>query len=1002
MKITICLLRPIAGFVFMLHASITLAVPYELSLAWEGGSNDPTYDSTRYEHILVSDVPYLFQNIDFRDTDLLGLAYPHWNSLSLENGTAYTQPTLRLRTLDLTCADASSCGGLDAKTFSITLETLSISDLTLESSAVKFRFFGSNNRLILNDATLKLDYIPEFSSQAPLSIEFAGGESTIDRWNQRVKSQDTNIGAPTTITVASGAVGRFLNAGNPTNIDDPANALRLSGPSTIDVDGGTLIFEESFFRQENGTTNIRNGGQLDIKTSGTSVYLDNVNVTDGSTITVAAPNSFQARKLNLTDSTLEASSGTLTVRDVEVAGNASFVGTAGGARLDFETFTAFDSAPTFINLNSIANMNISGLVSESNTFFNVNNSYISILNAPVINGSTFNLSGNSALRLFGSNDSMSGNFNFAADSALVVGELSALRLSPLVNLNFSAGSKLIVNGSLTGSDDLGDANLIIEDASEKPRASASLSPGINSGADRFGQIATNGDIQFRGAIDINNPALVNTGLFDGAIYLADVGVSAGIVSNDELIYNSGTVDLSLLKHVYVRASGNSDANDFVGKEFTIIRSLDAASTGGIFYNGQSVDIVEDPSMPALVDFTVVDSRTNGKDDLTLVANVSVNNLQTHSGVSTENHNGVSNLLINSANTGNASTTNSLNTLTNAQVASHIDTIHPEPYSSYMTISLEHSDMTINTVLGHASAIGYIGTGQSNEAHDKITHKRSWLDANYAAGDVEGDAGLGDFNYSLSSITVGQDIIATPEQTLGLYFSYGTQEMDEHDRAIETFRGDVYHFGAYLNRSDIAGWALSGVLGYAYGDNESKRQVVLGNTLATPSADYDSHSAYAGIRSSTTGYKNKWVTLSPELGLSYIYYARDKFKESGDPNLSLILDSASTEAIVASAGLNARFASFSKKMSVYPLAFIRYEHDFYANANSEHEIDAAIAAHPDYKQSFVGQNRGADILTTGLGIGSDVSSALQVNSGFIYSKSNNGNEWGAGFNLEYHW
>jgi len=86
-------LEPIAGFVFMLEASVTLAAPYELSTAWVGGSNDPAYDSTRYQHTVVSDVPYLFQNIDFRDTDFLGLAYPHWNSLSLENGTAYTQPT---------------------------------------------------------------------------------------------------------------------------------------------------------------------------------------------------------------------------------------------------------------------------------------------------------------------------------------------------------------------------------------------------------------------------------------------------------------------------------------------------------------------------------------------------------------------------------------------------------------------------------------------------------------------------------------------------------------------------------------------------------------------------------------------------------------------------------------------------------------------------------------------------------------------------------------------
>jgi hypothetical protein len=33
------------------------------------------------------------------------------------------------------------------------------------------------------------------------------------------------------------------------------------------------------------------------------------------------------------------------------------------------------------------------------------------------------------------------------------------------------------------------------------------------------------------------------------------------------------------------------------------------------------------------------------------------------------------------------------------------------------------------------------------------------------------------------------------------------------------------------------------------------------------------------------------------------------------------------------------------MSIYPFAFSRYEHDFYANDNNEHEIDAALVAHP---------------------------------------------------------
>ena len=239
-------------------------------------------------------------------------------------------------------------------------------------------------------------------------------------------------------------------------------------------------------------------------------------------------------------------------------------------------------------------------------------------------------------------------------------------------------------------------------------------------------------------------------------------------------------------------------------------------------------------------------------------------------------------------------------------------------------------------------------------------------------------------------------------TLGAYFSFGTQKMNEHDSATQGFSSETYHFGLYLNQVNIGAWDLRGVLGYAFSDHESKRQVNLSTSSTIASADFNSHSAYAGVKGTITGYENNWVTLAPELGLSYIYYLQEAIKESGDANLSLSIDSTEAHAVVASAGLNARFASLSDTMSIYPFAFSRFEHDFYANDNNEHEIDAALVAHPDFKQSFVGQNRGENAMVLGVGLGSVLSSALQINGGFDYSVSNHGSEWGAGFNLEYYW
>ncbi len=407
-------------------------------------------------------------------------------------------------------------------------------------------------------------------------------------------------------------------------------------------------------------------------------------------------------------------------------------------------------------------------------------------------------------------------------------------------------------------------------------------------------------------------------------------------------------------------------------------------------------------MPALLTTTQVATPSADNKVSYKLAVQPVASLTTHPTITSSNQLSTLNLLINSHNTGNSQTQSALNTITNSQLGAHTESFHPEPYSSYMTISLEHSDMVMNTVLNHTSSNGHVSTGHTSEVEEKKTNKSFWMEVSYNEGEVYGKGDLGDFDYSLSSLTVGQDLTASADRSLGMYFSFGTQKMDEHDKATQNFDGSMYHLGMYLKQADIGGWDLGSVLGYAYGDNNSKRSVFLASQSETPSADYDSHSAYIGIKGSVTGYQNDWMTLSPEFGFNYIYYKQESFEESGDSNLSLKVDSADAQAVIASAGLNARFASLSDSMIISPLAFVRYEHDFYANENNEHEIDAALVAHPEYKQTFVGQNRGEHAILLGLGLSSDISSVLQVNGGFVYSESSHGNEWGAGLNFKYLW
>ena len=507
-----------------------------------------------------------------------------------------------------------------------------------------------------------------------------------------------------------------------------------------------------------------------------------------------------------------------------------------------------------------------------------------------------------------------------------------------------------------------------------------LSPGLS-----IGLIGIDGDVNV-GKDFFGN--LTNPGIFE-----MELDPTGSVERNDQLFIGgtlSGQGDVVVLHDT---TTGPATATDYDGKTFNLIQAGTLNPSGGI---NATLNLVEGGSIPALIDFSV--NQTPTIYQITGVQNV--NTLVTNPQTNTKNRTGSANLLVNATNSGNVAIANALNTLTNAQVAPNLDSIHAEPYSSYMTVSIEQTDMVMNTVQNRAVWGGVFSSGGSSEVTQPGTLRRTWMEGAYVDGDVDGDNDLGNFDYTLTGLTIGQDLVATQDRAFGIYLSFGKQDMDEHDRAVQDLDGDMYHLGLYLNQANIGGWDLRGVLGYAYGDHSSKRRVTLSGSSASPSADFNSYSVYGGLKGTITAYQNEWVTLSPELGLNYIYYEQESFKESGDPDLSLKVDSADTQAIIASAGLNARFASFSETISIYPVAFVRYEHDFYADDNNEHEIDAALVAHPDYKQTFVGQNRGENAIIMGLGLGSEVTSALQVKGGFMLAEDTHGSEWGAGLNLQY--
>jgi hypothetical protein len=411
-------------------------------------------------------------------------------------------------------------------------------------------------------------------------------------------------------------------------------------------------------------------------------------------------------------------------------------------------------------------------------------------------------------------------------------------------------------------------------------------------------------------------------------------------------------------------------------------------------DSDSVDFILGGSMPALLKATQV--KTPSADNLVSVKleTQALSSLTSHPTITTSNQQNGLNLLINSANSGNTNINNALNTVTNSQLQTHTDTIHAEPYSSYMTVSLEHTDMIMNSVFSNTALTKNLNTGNME------SRKNFWMDISHSKGDIDGTSGLGDFDYTLNTLTLGNDFISDENKRAGMFISVGTQKMDEHDSVTQDFNSNNYYVGGYINQTILTDWNLGSVFGYGYGKHESNRVVKLSNLNENIKGDFDSHSIYGAVNISKNMFTNDWVSLSPEVGLDYTYYQQEKIKESGDNNLNLTIDKANAQSIIASVGLNAKFKSISDSNNIYPLAFIKYEHDFYAHKNNAHKIDAALSSHSNYKQEFEGQNRGENSILTGIGLASDVNNALQLNGGFVYSKHSHGKEVGAGVSLKY--
>ena len=470
---------------------------------------------------------------------------------------------------------------------------------------------------------------------------------------------------------------------------------------------------------------------------------------------------------------------------------------------------------------------------------------------------------------------------------------------------------------------------------------------------------------------------------------------------------SSDVSINGLDNIVVEGD-SVNAKDYENKKFLVAKAPTITGNKSITHGS---------SLPALLDFDVIDDGATTGQNVTLVGKIkSTSSLANHSGItsggSNQNAQQVVNILppTNSGGTppvlspGAQKLQSALLTMTNAQVSQNLNSLHAEPYSSHLTIGLEQNDLFLNMVMNHAAPRGDVYHNKAEKSSREVvpeTQNNIWVDTAYVSGDVDGEDGLGDFSYRLTNVIVGGDVYEKGYLTLGIYGGYGYHKMDEHDSVTQEFETDTYHIGTYGSyRYD--NWVFTGMFGYAYGRNETEREVTVGTSSGKSGDKFDSHSFYTGFRGAYPIKVTKNTTLTPNAGISYSYIYQEEVKESGFDMADLVVDSADADSFITSVGLHIEYENAIGATPIRPMAFIRYEHDWSANNDSSHEVDAAFRHTPDAKTTFSGQNRGENLVLVGAGMEVEVTPYLLVGGGVSYSDDSNGKEKAIGFNFEYLW
>jgi len=214
------------------------------------------------------------------------------------------------------------------------------------------------------------------------------------------------------------------------------------------------------------------------------------------------------------------------------------------------------------------------------------------------------------------------------------------------------------------------------------------------------------------------------------------------------------------------------------------------------------------------------------------------------------------------------------------------------------------------------------SGSGMAAGGAVADKGIWFQAFGTAATQDLRSGVDGYDATTGGGAVGADMAVGSNARAGLSFSYARTNVDSNGSASQSNDINTYQLNAY-GSYNLGQWYTDGLLGVAYNDNSTDRNVT--GSIASASFGGETYTARVG-----GGYRYKLASgldITPNASLTYFYNHEDSYTESGAGGLDLSVNANNTNALIGRIGADFGYDFQTASALIRPVVRAGYSYDF---------------------------------------------------------------------------